>query len=144
MTVDNRQSAINKVDETYAKELEALKIRYTKRGDLGNANKISALVEKARDAMPLSAQFVEHLLDGEWYYTWGKKVYPRSFRNGKVVTEEGKVLSWTLEDRLVTIDWEDGGFEYLTINPSELNVIHGKTNSGTQIAYTRKVKTPMK
>ena len=105
-----RNEAIAKIDRTFVNELEKLKVKYTKKGDLDSANAIVTLIEQFRieedDPDPLSEVFGKT-------FSWsanGKDAGNRLIvLEGGKATMRGNKITWEkLGEREIRITFSSG------------------------------------
>lgn len=117
LLVSKRNAAIAKIDHTFIEELEKLKVKYTKAGELESANATVALIDKFR-----VEEFPEPSLS-----ELPKEVYGKSFNwslNGRnegnrlIIFEGGngtfggKAITWKkISGRKVRLAFKDGNTE---------------------------------
>lgn len=132
--IEGRNQAIKKIDKVYVQELEKLKLGYTKKGDLKNANLVDELIKGGHlsDIEPPK-------LDGKWHYVieGQDKGVIRVFNGGVMIDEQGTRRSFKSQGNLVTIPYSDGQFEKLTLDAKNPDVISGTNHNGTSFVYTR-------
>ncbi len=138
LVIDQRASAIAKIDMSYVQKLERLKESYTKQGNLEVANKVVELIQNnQKDTIP-------KILKGKWIYELDirgdKRKINREFDLTHMMDENGNRHPYSIKGNIVRIHW--GGaqsryFEDLTIDPINNNVIRGVSGGGTRFTYTR-------
>jgi len=128
-----RIAALVKVERSYLGEMEKLKMRHMKAGDLASANAIAAEMERCRESLVITI-----LSAGEWRYRMmSGKIVNRSFSKGELITEEGRKLPYQVKDGTVRIDWGGGAFEEMTVNLDNPDVIGGRNHDGGSFRYFR-------
>jgi hypothetical protein len=97
--ITKRDEAIEKIDVTFVRELEKLKIKYTKLGDLDSANRIVDLIAKH----PIkSSDASDHEFDGttwEFLNKSGRLGLLEFLAGGKVKSKEYPNSSWQRVDK---------------------------------------------
>lgn len=125
-------AAALKIDRSYIQELEKLKVKYTKQGDLDTANAIVALIEKTE------AKIIRDALNaGKWNYVDadGKTLAVRSFDGDVLLPGTGARCPYKIANGIIRIDWGNGAFEELKIDPSNLRLFKGVNHYGHTFKY---------
>jgi|GEM_PF-6213000 len=127
--VSKRKEAVAKVDQAFVEELEKLKVKYTKTGDLEKANLVVTLIKQTK-----SIDGEEKIsLDGKWLVN--EKV-TRTFSGNTMIDQDGKQHSWAYQNGVITIQIGKS-WEKLQFDPKNPDVLKGVNNSGTPHVYKR-------
>ena len=133
--LSKRNEAVAKIDEIFLKELEKLKVKYTKQGDLESANKTVDLIEKYSQESPKTVPKIEDELIGRWIGRTSSGLSPEYFfmRNGNV--NDGK---WRIANngKKLVCTWPDGTSDTFDLPPVN-NVLSGISSRGPTITATK-------
>jgi hypothetical protein len=132
-----RDAKIAEINQTYATALEALQKKALREGNLDAAN----LIEKEIAASvpnPLKTGSVgDPFFVGSWEVTNSKNSrVKRKFTATHLIDEEGGKHLYKLAKNTITIEW-GRGWEKLTVDPSQTDVLTGFNNSGLSLRYSR-------
>jgi hypothetical protein len=138
--VSKRNEAVARIDQTFVEELGKLKVKYTKAGDLENANTVAALIKQTKE----SNREEGFSLDGEWRY----QIYEdygdvrssvRRFKGKNLIDEHGRAHPWVYENDGITIKWNSSSthFEKIILDHKNPDVIKGINSGGNRFSYTR-------
>ena len=134
-----RDKAIEKIKETFIKEMLKLQSAYTKRGDLENAKKVASLIADLPDGKKLmdgSAKVFS--LEGKWKYKIERGNFvSREFKGKYLIDEGGARRQWRRLGDIITIDWGGGVYEKVTVTKKNPDVLEGKNWTGREITYER-------
>jgi hypothetical protein len=114
-----RNEAVLKIDTNYSKELEKIKLMYTKRGDLEAANAIKELIDNVNVVVTkkLDTSFPESIISKRWSWitpvTSGQIVFND---NNKAKFNWGE-LTWRITGKHeITLEARDGNTSVITFN----------------------------
>src|SRR5690606_728690 len=125
--------AMLKIDRSYLAELEKLKVKYTKAGNLDAANAIVALIERVRENLIGTI-----LTSGSWRYQMENgAVVSRTFVNRELLAESGRRYAFDISKDTVRIDWGSGAFEEMRVDLDHPQRIDGINDKGGKFKYFR-------
>ena len=129
--ISKREKAIAEIDRIYVRELEELKVKYTKAGDLDSANAIVSLIEKAlvNEVSPL---------EGEWIYRrTGTNDKGTEYRiSGDFLISSAKRFKFTREAGQLVVDFQGKG-NMLRFRIIDENTMRGKNYYGNAYEFVR-------
>ena len=128
LLLDKRDNEIAKINAAHTKELESLKAKYMRSGNLENANLVNSLILQTQTIM----------LDGEWrVYAGGKYVGVRQFKGEVMIDERGGKHKWTFKRGILKIDWGRGRFEQFKVSARVPDALVGPNDNGTMVKYVK-------
>jgi len=137
--IHKRELAIKKIDFKYLVELENLKVKYTKSGNLEVANLINRIIIDLKpDSGNLTAQTVYHEIVGKWEFEYkGKKRSFEFMSNSKFTGQylvDGKRFSgkWRVNGKKIGLSDENAKLRiphYLKIVSSDTLIFVGTNGS---------------
>jgi hypothetical protein len=137
--IDQRAAAVAKIDKVYLQELDKLKTKYTKQGNLDVANKLMELIRNQGGVLTNSLKpFV-----GKWIYQSDdpndRRRLPREFSDTNLIDDTGARHPYVVEGRTIRVNWSgsENRFEQLTFDPEHPDVMHGVNHNGTSLTYKR-------
>lgn len=104
--VEQRKSAIAKIEQTFLQELEKLKLDYTKKGDLETANRIASLITgEGGESLPNTKEELQaYLTDTKWDLGRGTKA---TFGlNDLLKTQNVEAKYVVTGKRTLTVTWD--------------------------------------
>lgn len=139
-----RAEAIEKIDRTYVKELEKLKVKYTKKGDLDSANAIVALMEDKsipfRQKSSASSKLFDEIVNTGWKY------YHPGGNNGFVLERSGTleaerwwgICKWrVISDSEILIEHPKGERKMIMTFSEDFDSFRGYHWDGTPVTGSR-------
>ena len=136
---DALERAVQPVNDRYVKELEKLKLQYTKAGKLEEALAVDAELKK----QTASKSTPKATIVGKWQYHRDGEDKPFTQVNidadGSAISERSQIQGkWTLEDGKVTIKWSNGFVYTIPFNENEpAETLNGTDNKGTPFTLKR-------
>lgn len=145
--INKRDNAISQINIKFVEELEKLKVKYTKSGDLDSANAIVALIEKTPDNLlnkgpvgqlvkqPAKEDLIS--LDGKWLYRKGNATDGGTecrISGGYLIRPDGR-SKMEQKNGQVIIDFGKGVVHRFDIINED--TLRGKNNYGNTYQYVR-------
>ena len=116
---ERRDEKVKGIDRIYTKELEKLKLKYTKRGDLDGANTVVSIINKVenKSSKSHSANLNTSKFEGSWLLEEGSYTAKFHFKaDGTVIKDSGKRANWLVSDSYFIIVYPDGGAKVFSMN----------------------------
>ncbi len=151
--IERRDQAVNKIDKSFLKALDALKINYMKKSDLNSANRVESVISKIQNDIgqrdtELGA-FPDSILGMKW--EWRSETDTRSYwaffnPNGTFTANftDDKKIRWNVvgprqiritfptTQAIVTLTWDEKSSKYTGIDTNQKTGLKLKM-SGTRI-----------
>jgi hypothetical protein len=137
--ISKRDLAIAQIDIRFVEELDKLKVKYTKAGDLDAANAIVSLIEKTpvkvMDNVPAKEAHLS--LDGKWLYRRGSATEggTECRISGRYLIRPNGRHKIEQKEGQVTIDFGGGVVHKFDI--IDENTLRGKNHFGNTYQYVR-------
>jgi hypothetical protein len=130
-----RDAKVAEINRVYVRELEKTKATYMQAGSLELANLVAMEIK----AVPNTEPATEISLEGKWTIRSNNSLAsePREFKGGKVYDGKGRANSWHKEGNVVTTRWGKNGWDKVTINPLQPNIMEGTNSLGDKVTYKR-------
>ena len=132
--LNKRRDAISKIDATYVGELEELKIKYTKLGDLENAVRINDMIASMK---PASGDNLAKSAIGRWtYQKWGEEQWFELLENGEARHKSKERGKWRISGSTMYVEWNNGGKASLNLPPKN-GVLTGVDAKQGALSFTK-------
>ena len=133
--LSNRNDAVARIDEIFVQELEKLKVKYAKMGDLESANKTVDLIEKYSKETLKTMPKIEDELIGRWLVSssTGWRGALHFMPSGKV--NDGK---WSIVNngKKLVCKWPNGKADTFDLPPVD-SVLSGINPAGKKLTATK-------
>lgn len=139
-----RNEKMKEINLIYLKELEKLKDKYTKQGDLDKAILVVSLMTGVnKEIQPQSVnreiQPQSINLNGKWLSgnIGRSERYLREFKDEIMIDQNGTDHEMIIKNNVIIIKWGADAFEKLYYDPKNPDVVKGMNSSNDAIIYTR-------
>ena len=133
--LSNRNDAVARIDEIFVKELEKLKVKYAKMGDLESANKTVNLIEKYSKETLKTRPKIEDELIGRWLVSsstgWSREFH--FMPNGKLNGGEWSIVN---NGKKLVCKWPRGEADTFDLPPVD-SVLSGISPAGKKLTATK-------
>lgn len=104
-----RDTKVIEIDRAYVRELEKLKIKYTKLGELETANKIVAMITEIHAANPAMIRKVNEAVE-KLIGSWVRANHGLSYdiKPDGTATHGKESGRWSVENNVLEIKWQNG------------------------------------
>ena len=133
-----RDAKISEINQLYANELGKLQKVALKNANLEAANAIEKEIASVVVNPLAGGKAGEPSFVGSWEVTNSKNSrVKRLFTSTHLIDEVGDKHPYKLSGNTITIEWGHG-WEKLTIDPAQPDVLNGFNNGGLSLRYSRK------
>lgn len=135
---EKRDAKIAEIDRIYKAELEKIKLKELK---ANNADAALAIAKELGEETDKKTEFSPSEIAGSYEVEFpGKRIVSRSFTKSFLNDENGNRHKYEIKNDTITVTWDKGSWEKLSIVPDTEFTFSGTNSHGDKVIYRRVAK----